>query len=253
MKSKSNRAADCGCHDNRKELCEGLRDGIPIALGYLAVGFTLGIAARSAGLSSFQGFLASLLNNASAGEYAGFSMIAVSAGYWEIALITLITNARYMLMSASLSQKLAPETSLGHRMLIAFDVTDEIFGLSIIRKGFLNPYYTYGLILIAMPCWALGTGLGVIAGDILPADIVSALSVALYGMFIAIIIPPSRRNRAVLAAVAASFAASFIIRQLPFFRGLSNGNITIILTLLIGSIAAAAAPVPPVKKEARDA
>ena len=132
-------------------LREGVRDGTPIALGYLAVAFTLGIAARSAGLTAFQGFLASLLNNASAGEYAGFTLIAAGAAYWEVALMTLITNARYLLMSCALSQKFAPDTPLRHRFLVGYDVTDEIFGIAIARPGSLDPYYNYGAMLVAMP------------------------------------------------------------------------------------------------------
>ena len=130
-------------------LREGVRDGTPIALGYLAVAFTLGIAARSAGLTAFQGFLASLLNNASAGEYAGFTLIAAGAAYWEVALMTLITNARYLLMSCALSQKFAPDTPLRHRFLVGYDVTDEIFGIAIARPGSLDPYYNYGAMRMA--------------------------------------------------------------------------------------------------------
>lgn len=144
--------------------------------------FTLGIAARSAGLTAFQGFLASLLNNASAGEYAGFTLIAAGAAYWEVALMTLITNARYLLMSCALSQKFAPDTPLRHRFLVGYDVTDEIFGIAIARPGSLDPYYNYGAMLVAMPGWAVGTALGILAGDVLPLRVVSALSVALYGM-----------------------------------------------------------------------
>ena len=118
---------------NRKIFCEGMRDGIPIALGYLAVSFSLGIAARNAGLTAFQGFLASLLNNASAGEYAAFTLIAANATYLEVAIITLISNARYLLMSCALTQRFAPGTPFFHRLIIAYDVTDELFGITIAR------------------------------------------------------------------------------------------------------------------------
>ena len=121
--------------NRRQVLLEGIHDGMPIALGYFVVSFTLGIAARNAGLDPLQGFLASLFNNASAGEYAGFTVIAADAPYLEIALLTLVANARYMLMSAVLSQKCAPELPLRHRLLVGFDVTDEIFGISVVRKG----------------------------------------------------------------------------------------------------------------------
>ena len=134
---------------NRKIFCEGMRDGIPIALGYLAVSFSLGIAARNAGLTAFQGFLASLLNNASAGEYAAFTLIAANATYLEVAIITLISNARYLLMSCALTQRFAPGTPFFHRLIIAYDVTDELFGITIARSGYLNPFYTYGAIVLA--------------------------------------------------------------------------------------------------------
>lgn len=227
----------------KKEFREGIRDGIPIGLGYLAVSFSLGVAAKNAGLSAFQGFIASLLNNASAGEYAGFTVIAANAGYLEMMLMTLIANARYLLMSCALSQKFAPDTPLGHRLLVGYDVTDEIFGITIARPGVLNPYYTYGAIVIAAPCWAGGTALGVIAGNLLPLRIVSALSVALFGMFLAVIIPPARKNRVVAVLVLISFIASFAAANQPYISQLSGGTRTIILTVIISAVAAALFPV----------
>ena len=125
---------------SRKVFCEGMRDGVPIALGYFAVSFSLGIAARNAGLTPIQGFFASLFNNASAGEYAAFSLIAAGATYLEVAIITLIANARYLLMSCALAQKFAPGTPFFHRLIIGYDVTDELFGITIARPGYLNPF-----------------------------------------------------------------------------------------------------------------
>ena len=229
----------------------GVRDGMPIALGYFAVAFTLGIAAKNAGFSAVQAMVESLTNNASAGEYAVFSLVSAGAGYWEVAVMTLVANARYLLMSCALSQKLAPETGLGHRMLVAFDVTDEIFGITISRPGVLNPYYTYGAILVAAPCWACGTAMGVTAGNLLPLRVVSALSVALFGMFLAVIIPPSRKNRIVAIFVLVSFLASFAAANLPYLSRLSGGTRTIILTVLISAAAAALFPVKD-EKEADD-
>lgn len=232
---------------SRRVLYEGMRDGFPIALGYFAVSFSLGIAARNAGLTPMQGFWASLLNNASAGEYAAFTLIAAKATYWEVAVITLIANARYLLMSCALAQRFAPETPFFHRLIVGYDVTDEIFGITIARPGYLNPYYTYGAILLAAPAWAIGTALGIMAGNALPLRIVSALSVALYGMFLAIIIPPARRNRIVAGLVALSFALSFACEYLPGVATLSSGTRTILLTVLISG---AAAVLFPVKQEA---
>ena len=179
---------------SRQVLVNGIRDGIPIGLGYFAVSFSLGIAARKAGLSPFQGFLASLFNNASAGEYAAFTLIAANAGYLQVAIITLIANARYLLMSCALAQRFSPDTPFFHRFLIGYDVTDELFGITIARPGWLNPYYTYGAILVAAPAWSIGTALGIIAGNLLPLRAVSALSVALYGMFLAIIHSPGAKE-----------------------------------------------------------
>lgn len=139
---------------SRKVFCDGMRDGFPIALGYFAVSFSLGIAARHAGFTPLQGFLASLLNNASAGEYAAFTLVAAQATYLEVAIITLIANARYLLMSCALAQKFSPGTPFFHRLIIAYDVTDELFGITIARPGILNPYYTYGAILLAPRPWA---------------------------------------------------------------------------------------------------
>lgn len=222
---------------------QGFKHGIPIGLGYFAVSFSLGIAARNAGLTPFQGFISSLLGNASAGEYAFFTLLAAHASYLEVAVITLVTNARYLLMSCALSQRISPAMPFWHRFTIGFDITDELFGIYIARPGYLNPSYCYGAMLAAMPCWALGTALGIVMGNLLPARLVSALSVALYGMFLAIIIPPVRKNKAILALVAASFLCSFLFYYLPVVRELSDGNRTIILTVALSAIGAFLWPV----------
>ncbi len=229
--------------DNRQVFREGVRDGMPIALGYFVVSFTLGIAARNAGLDPFQGFLTSFLNNASAGEYAGFTVIAADAPYLEIALITLIANARYLLMSAVVSQKFSPDTPFYHRILVGFDVTDEIFGITVARPGRLNPYYNYGAMSVALPGWSVGTALGIAAGNVLPPSAVSALGVALYGMFLAVIIPPARKDYLIGVLVFLSFIMSYAAAHLPGLMQLSGGTRTIILTLLIAGIAAAFFPV----------
>lgn len=224
-------------NENRQALAEGFRDGIPIGLGYFVVSFTLGILARHVGLTPFQGFLTSLLNNASAGEYVGFALMSTHAPYVEVALMTFIANARYLLMSTVLSQKFSPDTPLYHRIFVGFDVTDEIFGITIARQGWLNPFYNYGAMLTALPGWSIGTACGIVAGNILPAAAVSALSVALYGMFIAIIIPPARKDKVVAACVAVSFAASYLAEK--FLYGVvSAGTRTIFLTVIIAGAAA---------------
>lgn len=227
----------------------GMRDGSPIALGYFAVAFTLGIAARNAGLSAIQALIASALNNASAGEYAGFALIAAGSGYMEMAVMTLVVNARYLLMSCALSQKLKPDTPLRHRMLIAYDVTDEIFGICVAQPGYLNPWYAYGAIVVAIPGWALGTFFGVIIGNVLPTRVVSALSVGLYGMFLAIIIPPARKSRVIAGVVAVGFAASFLANRLPLFDNMSTGLKTIALTVALALAAAVLFPTDTVNSD----
>ena len=236
--------------ENKSWFLRGMRDGVPIMLGYAAVAFTLGIAARNAGLTAFQAFLASLLNNASAGEKAGFTVIQAQEGYLVMALMILIANARYLLMSCALSQKISSETGLIPRMIIGFEVTDEIFGVQMALPGMINPWYTYGVIAMALPGWSLGTYFGVIMGNALPARVVSALSVGLYGMFLAIIIPPARKSRIIAGLVVISMASSFAMAKLPVLSAVSPGMRIIILTVLIS---AAAAYLSPVKDEAQSA
>lgn len=223
---------------NRIAFMDGMRAAVPIGLGYLAVSFSLGIAARNAGLNAFQSFFASLLCNASAGEYAGFTLIAADAAYFEIAVMTLITNARYLLMSCAMSQRMKPGTSLGHRLLMSFDITDELFAIAIARPGFLNPFYTYGAMLVAAPSWAFGTALGTLAGNLLPLRLVSAFSVALYGMFLAVIIPPARKDKVIAVLIAVCFAASFAASCLPLLSQIPEGTRTILLTVLLSAGAA---------------
>ena len=181
--------------DNKFWYKKGLKDGIPIALGYFAVALTLGIAAEKAGLTAFQTFIATGTTLASAGGYAGINVIASMGGYFEMFLTMLIVNARYLLMSCALSQKISPKTSTLHRMAIAFGITDEIFGISSVVSGYLNPFYSYGAMTVAIPGWASGAALGAILGNILPASVMSALGVGIFGMFLAIIIPPAKENK----------------------------------------------------------
>lgn len=228
---------------SKKDFFEGMRDGLPIGLGYFAVSFSLGIVAQVAGLNAIQGFIASFFNLASAGEYALFTSIQAKATYIEIAFITFIINARYLLMSCSLSQKFSPDTKFIHRFFIGFGVTDEIFGITIARPGFISPVYNYGAMLLAVPMWSIGTSLGILAGNILPVRAVSALSVALYGMFIAIIIPAAKKDMAVMAAVIASFILSYAFTLVPFLKDISGGTKTIILTVLISAVIAIIKPV----------
>jgi 4-azaleucine resistance transporter AzlC len=220
-----------------------MRAGVPICLGYFAVSIALGIAAKNAGIGTFQAAFTSLLINASAGEYAGFALIAANAAYIEVLLMEAVANARYLLMSASLSQKLAPETRLWQRLLLGFTVTDEIFGASISVDGYLSPYFTYGAFVVATAGWTSGTFVGAVLGDILPLRLMSALAVGLYGMFISVFIPEAKKNKTVAHLVAISFVASYAFEKLPYIRNISSGIRVIILTIVISLIAAILFPI----------
>lgn len=228
---------------SRKVFWEGIRNGFPIGAGYFAVSFALGIMAKKTGLTPLQGWTASLLTNASAGEYAGLQVIAENAGIISMILMTIVASARYLLMGCALAQRLDPAMKLRHRFLIAFDLTDEIFGAEIARTGMLEPAYAYGLFVLPLVGWSFGTMLGIVTGNLLPTDIVNALSVALYGMFIAIIIPPARKNPVVAGCVAFSFLLSFLGSRLSLVSSLSSGTRTLILTVVIASAAALFFPV----------
>ena len=231
---------------SRKDVIQGFRDGIPIALGYFAVAFSLGIIAKQAGLTAAIGFVSSFFTRASAGEYGVYTLVAAQAAYVEIVAMCLVVNLRYMLMSAALSQKIAPGTSWFHRVLMACCVTDEIFGISIARWGYCQPAYTYSAAFISTLFWASGCAAGIVAGGMLPTNIVAALSVALYGMFLAVIMPPARSDRYVLYAVAASFVLSGACSIAPVVGSWSSGTRTIVLTIVIS---AASAWLKPVKVE----
>ncbi len=232
--------------DRRHWFLKGMKDGIPIMLGYFAVSIALGISARNAGMTAAQATLASALIMASAGQYIGFTLIAAGAGFVEVMVMEAIANARYLLMSASLSQKLDSKVPLLHRMLVGLWVTDEIFGVSVSVEGKLNPFYNYGMAAVATPGWSLGTLVGVVLGNALPARVVSALSVGLYGMFISIFVPPAKKNRIIAALVLISFAASWAFNAIPLFDGISSGIKIIILTV---AISLGAALLFPVRKE----
>ncbi len=229
--------------DRKKWFLKGLKDGIPIMLGYFAVSIALGISARNAGMTAPQATLASALIMASAGQYIGFTLIAASASYAEVMVMEAIANARYLLMSTALSQKVDPKLPLRHRLLMGLWITDEIFGVSVSVEGRLNPYYNYGMAAVATPGWALGTLMGVVLGNVLPVRVVSALSVGLFGMFMSIFVPPMRKNRVIAWLVAVSFAASYAMNALRWFDGISSGMKIILLTVVISLGAALMFPV----------
>ncbi len=236
-------------YDNKIAFSKGLRHGIPIALGYFAVAFTLGIVARKAGVTALQSLIVSATNSASAGEYVGFTLIGKNAAYLELAVMTLVANARYILLSCALSQKFSDKMSMIHRFLIGFFVTDEIFGISVAFPGKLNPFYTYGAVAVSIPAWSIGTYIGVVMGNILPQRAVSALGVGLYGMFLAIIIPPSKKNKLIASLVITAMLFSYISSRLPLLAAISDGTRIIIITVLISATAAILFPVKNENKE----
>ncbi len=233
----------------RQWFVKGMQSGIPIALGYFAVSLTLGIAAKTAGFTAFQATLTSFLINASAGEYIAFTLIATGAPYWEVFLMEAVANARYLLMSCALSQKLPEKTSTAHRLLLGYDNTDEIFGISIAVEGKLNPFYTYGAVVMALPGWSLGTLCGFLLGSVLPTRLLSALGVSLYGMFISVFVPEAKKNKIVCALVVLSFALSSLLHWMPFFDFLSDGVKIILLTVVISMGAALLFPIREEKSE----
>lgn len=222
----------------------GVKDGIPIGLGYLAVSFTFGMMAVSGGLSIWQAVLISLTNLTSAGQFAGLDIIIMGGSYWEMALTQLIINLRYCLMSFSLAQKLRRDVPWTHRYAVAFGVTDEIFGVSASQPGKVSPYYNYGAMSMAIPGWVLGTLAGAISGSLLPDFVISALSVAIYGMFLAIIIPPAKTNKAVLGVVIGAMAVSSLFAVVPVLKNISSGFVIIITTVLVAGTAAIPLPFP---------
>lgn len=217
---------------------KGIRDGVPIGLGYFAVSFTFGIMAVSAGLSIWQAALISLTNLTSAGQFAGLPLLVAGGSYYELALTQLIINMRYCLMSFALSQKLERGIPWLHRYLVAYGVTDEIFGVSVSQEGALSPYYSYGAMSMAVPGWTLGTLAGAISGSLLPAFMISALNVAIYGMFLAIIIPPAKKERSVLLVVIGAMALSTVFAFAPVLNRVSSGFVIIITTVLVAGAAA---------------
>ncbi len=226
-----------------KDILHGLHVGFPIALGYFAVAFSLGIIAAKAGLTAPEGFLSSFFIRASAGEYGVYTLVAVQAAYVEVVAMCLVANLRYMLMSAALSQKIAPGTSWWRRLLMAGCVTDEIFAISIAHPGYTPPAYTYSAALISTLFWASGCAMGITAGNLLSPDMVTALSMSLYGMFLAIIIPPTRKDRNVLYALIASFVLSGLCAIAPVIGEWSSGMRTVVLTILISAVAAWLKPI----------
>lgn len=231
------------------EFKQGIKDGSAIGIGYFSVSFTFGIAAVASGLNWWQALAVSVMNVTSAGQFAGITIMAAVGSYIEMAISQFIINLRYALMSISLSQKVTREFNTPKKMLLGFCVTDEIFAVSMSREGEVSSKYFAGLVVLPLLGWHLGTVSGAILGDVLPNNIVSALGLAIYGMFIAIVVPITKKDRNVLLIVLLAVALSFCLYYLPGLNQISSGFAIIICAVIASAIGAC---LFPVKEEAEE-
>ena len=222
---------------------KGLLDGVPICLGYISVSFAFGIFAVENGLSALEALLISMTCVTSAGQLAAVPIIAMQGGLAQLAISQLVINMRYALMSISLSQKFDEKVTLADRFAIAFVNTDEVFAVASGQYGRVSKWYLYGLILTPWAGWATGTITGALAGNILPAVVTSSLGVAIYGMFIAIVVPEMRKSRAVAACVGIAVALSCLFYYVPMLKQIPSGFAIIICACAASALMAAVAPI----------
>ena len=220
----------------KPEFKKGIRHGIPIALGYLSVSFAFGLQAAAMGLTVLQAVLISATNLTSAGQVAALPLMTGGASLMEMALTQLTINLRYGLMGLSLGRKLDESMGTVQRLIFSFADTDEIFAVASSQPGKVGKHYLYGLMLTPFLGWTLGTLLGAAAGTLLPAFVRSALGIAIYGMFLAIILPPAREKKPVRFVVLLAVALSLCFRYLPGLNRISGGFV-----IIICAVAAAAA------------
>ena len=225
-----------------KLFMKGLKHGLPIGLGYLSVSFAFGTQCTDSGLTILQALLISMTNLTSAGQLAGLqvmvSQAALASGLIEMALTQFIINLRYALMDLSLTQKLGPTMNTPRRMLFSFANTDEIFAVAASQPEKLHHHYLYGLMVMPYIGWSLGTLLGAAAGAILPAFITGALGIAIYGMFIAIVIPPARKEKAIAIVALIAIAISVAFRYIPGLNAVSGGFVVIICAVVAATVGA---------------
>ncbi len=222
---------------------KGIADGIPICLGYLAVSFAFGIFSVESGLSIGEALLISMTNVTSAGQLAAVPIITAGGSLVELAVAQFVINLRYSLMSVSLSQRLSKNVRLIDRFFISFVNTDEVFAVSVSQTGKVGRKYLYGLILTPYLGWSAGTLLGAVAGNILPAVVISSLGVAIYGMFIAIVVPPAKKNKPVLLCVIIAVVLSCIFKFVPALSVVPQGFTVIICAVAASVLLALIAPV----------
>lgn len=221
---------------------EGVIGGVPIALGYLSVSFAYGIMAAGGGIDPLSAVLISMTNLTSAGQLAGTQLIIDGANYLQIAVTTFVINLRYMLMSLSLSQRVDPEMSTGERLLVSYGITDEIFAVAYQREKAPNTPFMAGLICLPYIGWAAGTFLGATAGNVLPERLCSALGIAIYGMFVAIVIPQCRKSHPCLVVAAVAAGLSCLLKYVPVLSGIPTGWAIIICTVAASVLGAALYP-----------
>ena len=222
----------------KKEFLEGIRDGLPICMGYFSVSMAFGLTAVLSGVPIWAAVMISITNLTSAGQFAGMNLIAAQGALVEIGLTTFIINLRYFLMSISLSQKVEQKMTKKERLAVSFGITDEIFAVSMQRDREVTSAYMAGLIITPVLGWTSGTFVGAAATSFMPEVLSNALGIALYGMFIAVIVPPAREHKNVLFAVVLAIAASVACTYLPGIKNLSGGWTIILITLLVGAVAA---------------
>lgn len=233
----------------REAFKKGLAHGVPICLGYISVSFAFGIFAVNSGLSVWESLFLSLTNVTSAGQFAAVPIMVGGGMLSELAVTQLVINMRYALMSISLSQKLDASVRPAERFAIAFGVTDEVFAVGSSQKGTVTTPYMLGLILTPVAGWTLGTFLGAVAGDILPAVITGSLGLAIYGMFIAIVMPVAKQERSVALCVLLAVAFSCAFYYLPVLKAVPSGFVIIICAVAAAAIMALAAPVSVEEEE----
>lgn len=227
----------------KQEFLQGIKDGMPICLGYFSVSMAFGLSVVLAGMPVWSAVLTSLTNVTSAGQFAGMNLLLEHAPFVEIFMTTIIINMRYFLMSLSISQKVSSGMSLKQRMAVSFGVTDEIFAVSMQHRGELSAVYMAGLILTPVLGWTLGTFTGAVASSLMPDSLSSAMGIALYGMFIAIIMPDARKEKSVLFTILLAIGASYGFAYLPVLRELSSGWVIIIITIAVSAVAATLFPI----------
>ncbi len=224
--------------------CNGLRDGLPIGLGYLSVSFGFGIAAVGDGLRFLETLLISMTNLTSAGQVAGVTVILAAGTVLEMILTQLVINLRYSLMGITLTQRLDDRCKTPHRLLMSFGLTDEIFAVAASKPYPVGPNYFYGLMSLPYIGWSLGTLLGALAGQILPQQIRLAMGIMIYAMFVAIVLPPMKQEKGVLYAVILAAALSCCVYYLPFLQWISAGFSIIICAVVAAAVMALVHPIP---------